>query len=751
MNIIQSLRNCLLSPWASVACSPAACGEDNPSVTVTAPEPGAGGALAAFSQALSTTLDTPINITSQGNGPDPNSPSFSVTSQPVNGLVTGQLAGVSPLMVWMSDNKFRGFLRNLLFSLYLCLSITLLSLIGIGNAHAAASFPDRLLSGEILTGDEAIKSTEVRTLIMQLDGNLVLYNGSGHPLWATGTRGQGAWAAMQTDGNLVVYSADGRVLWAADTQGHPGSWLALQGDGNLVIYTADGNALWATDTVGGWMEMLGNRINHKKLTELVIPGTHESATYDLDDQQWGNDKNTSKFIFDLDRYSNPRVHFVDVWETSWDCGWSVFQYVCDSVQSLVKKPVFTFHAETIERLAEAQTMTITQQLEKGIRYFDFRTISDGGDLRVIHTLVGNRIFNLINEVRDYLNKHDREIVILDFAKFFQMSDSDHFRLMNYLKTTFGNKIVGWSGGSALDLTVGEMWTAGQQVVVLYGSPIQPKLWDTKTTGYNTAWLEMNPNGNLEILTNDPAPPMLWETRTGGDATAKLRMLESGNLVVERPSAPLLLWQSGTTANPGATYGIQGDGNLVIYDVVGNPIWATGTQDNPGAAYEMQADGNLVIRGSDGTPIWASNTPGNPGATLEFQDGNLFILSPPKPKAIWHTGTSGNIGADLVMQDDGNLVLYSPPRPEAIWSTNTQGNPGATLAMQGDGNLVVYGPEVTLPIWASGTAGNPGARLTMQGDGNLVIYDTGGKAIWDSGTEGRPGARVTKRAGVNGVH
>lgn len=86
-------------------------------------------------------------------------------------------------------------------------------------------------------------------LVMQGDGNLVLYKG-GQALWNTQTHGHpGAQAFFQDDGNLVVYSAGMSPLWSSETFGHPNAVLAVQDDGNLVIY--DGTTpLWYTGTHG---------------------------------------------------------------------------------------------------------------------------------------------------------------------------------------------------------------------------------------------------------------------------------------------------------------------------------------------------------------------------------------------------------------------------------------------------------------------------------------------------------------------
>lgn len=82
-----------------------------------------------------------------------------------------------------------------------------------------------------------ISPNERHELVMQEDGNLVLYTDH-HPVWATGTHGnQGAYCLHQPDGNLVIYSADKLPIWDSGTWNYPLSWLIVQDDGNVVIYS----------------------------------------------------------------------------------------------------------------------------------------------------------------------------------------------------------------------------------------------------------------------------------------------------------------------------------------------------------------------------------------------------------------------------------------------------------------------------------------------------------------------------------
>lgn len=102
-----------------------------------------------------------------------------------------------------------------------------------------------------LDPNQILRSADGRfALILQGDGNLVLYSPR-RALWSTGTTGRNPGAAiLQGDGNFVAYDAQGRAYWATWTQGNPGTALVVQDDGNVVIYNAQGRPLWNTRTAG---------------------------------------------------------------------------------------------------------------------------------------------------------------------------------------------------------------------------------------------------------------------------------------------------------------------------------------------------------------------------------------------------------------------------------------------------------------------------------------------------------------------
>ncbi|KAJ3709180.1 hypothetical protein LUZ61_012885 [Rhynchospora tenuis] len=82
---------------------------------------------------------------------------------------------------------------------------------------------------------------------MQGDCNLVLYDDS-EAQWATTTdnRGSGCYTRMQNYGDLVIYDGSNTPVWASNTKrGHGNYVLILQRDRNVVIY---GGAMWAAGT-----------------------------------------------------------------------------------------------------------------------------------------------------------------------------------------------------------------------------------------------------------------------------------------------------------------------------------------------------------------------------------------------------------------------------------------------------------------------------------------------------------------------
>jgi len=120
------------------------------------------------------------------------------------------------------------------------------------RSTAASSIPCSnvvLQGGWILNPGQSISVCNNKArLVLQWDGNLVLYNSGSMPLWASNTAGKPAkQLVMQYDGNLVLYDTSNQAIWTSNTSGKPGAVFALQTDANMVI-NYQGTAVCASGT-----------------------------------------------------------------------------------------------------------------------------------------------------------------------------------------------------------------------------------------------------------------------------------------------------------------------------------------------------------------------------------------------------------------------------------------------------------------------------------------------------------------------
>ncbi len=129
-------------------------------------------------------------------------------------------------------------------------------------------------AGQPVWATNTVFSVNPNSVIIEDDGNLVLYDGYHVPQWATNTDAASRMSCLESgetlrhgehvesddqhfrlvfqhDGNLVIYRLPGMdVLWASNTAGSGGERCVMQQDGNLVLYDLQGSALWSSGTHG---------------------------------------------------------------------------------------------------------------------------------------------------------------------------------------------------------------------------------------------------------------------------------------------------------------------------------------------------------------------------------------------------------------------------------------------------------------------------------------------------------------------
>ena len=124
-----------------------------------------------------------------------------------------------------------------------------------GARWATYSDATVLRPGQVLRAGQSLVSLDGRwRIVVQGDGNLVTYQGN-VAAWASGTQGlRGPVLVLQNDGNFVLYGSDGRYAWATMT------WTAaiaqMEQAGGFYLRTAQNTIAW-TDGSGNARLSLG--------------------------------------------------------------------------------------------------------------------------------------------------------------------------------------------------------------------------------------------------------------------------------------------------------------------------------------------------------------------------------------------------------------------------------------------------------------------------------------------------------------
>ncbi len=145
------------------------------------------------------------------------------------------------------------------------------------NSYAQNNVGSQLAAQARLNAGDYLQSPDGRyTLIMQSNGNLVLYSADNAQIWNSGTAGNlGNYTVMQNDGNLVVYTASNAPIWWSATWTNGASTLKLQNDGNLVLYrNSDNGVTWAT-----WSYANNYQVNNYIGTQVASGTTLRAGDY----------------------------------------------------------------------------------------------------------------------------------------------------------------------------------------------------------------------------------------------------------------------------------------------------------------------------------------------------------------------------------------------------------------------------------------------------------------------------------------
>ncbi|XP_033936939.1 PI-PLC X domain-containing protein 1 [Pseudochaenichthys georgianus] len=182
-----------------------------------------------------------------------------------------------------------------------------------------------------------------------------------------------------------------------------------------------------------WMSLLPSPLWDTPLSQLAIPGSHNAITYCLDmNDRSPVDLTQPDLLQKLDKFMKPLIRpFVYKW-------------------------------------AITQEVGIKQQLDSGVRYCDLRIAhrpnDTSTDLYFYHGVyTALTVEAVLLEIRQWMDAHPREVLILSFSHFLGLSPELHTLLISTIRSVFASKLC----PKTEVLTLRNLWAQGLSVIVSY--------------------------------------------------------------------------------------------------------------------------------------------------------------------------------------------------------------------------------------------------------------------------------------------
>ncbi|CAF0870263.1 unnamed protein product [Didymodactylos carnosus] len=174
-----------------------------------------------------------------------------------------------------------------------------------------------------------------------------------------------------------------------------------------------------------WMKNLPEHLHTEPISKIAIPGSHDSFSYYLTSSAGPN------LTPALRRLSYILPSFIRNW-------------------------------------SKTQQWTFTEQLMNGIRYFDLRVCLKNDQFYFVHGLLGDTVIHGLNEIKEFLDKYDKEIVLLDFNHFYSFDENFmcHEQFLTIIHQIFGKKLC-TTIKLINECTFNHLWENKQQVILLY--------------------------------------------------------------------------------------------------------------------------------------------------------------------------------------------------------------------------------------------------------------------------------------------
>ncbi|KAI7807985.1 PI-PLC X domain-containing protein 1 [Triplophysa rosa] len=246
-----------------------------------------------------------------------------------------------------------------------------------------------------------------------------------------------------------------------------------------------------------WMSELPRGLWDIPLRNLALPGSHDTMTYCLDQK--------SSVL-----QSEPKV-----------------LQVLDTLLPCVVRPC-------IMKWATSQEESICNQLDSGMRFLDLRIAHKTKDpdkvfyfAHGIYSLV--TVKEALTEVAHWLDQHSKEVVIMAFSAFDGMNLDQHKDLIQFLITTFDQKIC----PNSVTPSLRECWNRAFQVILSYddsAASVYEELWPK----FDYWWANTSDSNRVISYLDERKE----EGRPAGFFAAGLNLTEDAGYILSHPCQSL---------------------------------------------------------------------------------------------------------------------------------------------------------------------------------------------------------------------
>ena len=183
--------------------------------------------------------------------------------------------------------------------------------------------------------------------------------------------------------------------------------------------------------LSNWMAKLPSKLQEMPLQHLSIPGSHDSGGFYLDKNS-GIAPDEGKTVRNLAKLFGSCAKNIIY-------NWSVTQELC-----------------------------FYDQLMQGVRYFDLRVAYDEAtkNFCFVHGLYGLPYSTIFKEFKEFLLKHPKEVLILDFNHLWDFTTDQCIEFMKIIEENFSGMFFG-PGTKGTKYSLKDLWNSNKQIIAFY--------------------------------------------------------------------------------------------------------------------------------------------------------------------------------------------------------------------------------------------------------------------------------------------